>query len=174
MPPLSNRLRIALFGFIEGIVRQLVVLGLFPADYMATDHVGICEVGRLHFVSYFVQRVFHWKAPFFVGLQINYIHWPMVLVRHQQLLGTDQLKINIHHLSAFYCLPKEHLSASISVEKNCDAFSIKFSILLHQKYESIVKGSECITDVYVLLLEADGKCLLLEHFGINRFNSSNR
>ena len=59
MLPLSNRLRAALFEFFEGIEQQLVLLGLFPADYMAADHVSICEVGSLHLVSCCAKRGFH-------------------------------------------------------------------------------------------------------------------
>ena len=36
-------------------------------------------------------------------------------------------------------------------------------LLLHQKYESVIKGSAHITDIYVLLSEVDGNHFLLKH-----------
>ena len=37
------------------------------------------------------------------------------------------------------------------------------SLFVHEKHESIVEGSEHITDIFVLFFESDGKRFFLKH-----------
>ena len=69
---------------------------------------------------------------------------------------------------AFQYLLIQDLSVGIGVEKKNQFILliigvIIFSLLLHQKYESIVEGSERISNIFVLLSEAYGNSFLMKH-----------
>ena len=56
---------------------------------------------------------------------------------------------------------------NVGVEKNritfCNILMVLLSLLEDQEHESVVEGSDNMTNIFVFLFENDGKCFLLKH-----------
>ena len=109
----------------------------------------------------------HCGAPLFAGFQVNQPKCWVVFVQYHSLLRTDHINRNIPNIYTFHFLPQQYLSVAVWVEKKHFALLIIWvallSLLLHQKYESIVEGSENIVNLCALLFEADGNRFFLKH-----------
>ena len=56
---------------------------------------------------------------------------------------------------------------NVGVEKNritfCNILMVLLSLLEDQEHESVVEGSDNMTNIFVFLFETDGKCFHLKH-----------
>ena len=125
------------------VVYQLamVILDTLPADQLGLSEV--CYEPSIHFSI-------HCGAPLIVGLQVNQPYFMIVSVRHHNLLWTDYRNKNTPKIFTFHSLPKQGFSVAVSVEKNrtilSNILSVLLSLLLDQKQECIVEGSERIAN----------------------------
>ena len=161
MLPFNRCFRIFFLQILGAVVYQLVMLsfGTHPADQF-----GLFEV--FYFSS--IHFCIHCGTPLFVGLQVNQPYFFVITVPYHNLLRTDHLNKNTQKIFTFHFLPKQDLSVAVSVKKKQRTLSkilnvLLSSLLLHQKHECVVEGSEHIENIYVLLFEADGNHFLLKH-----------
>ena len=136
----------------------MLSLGTHPADQF-----GLSEV----FYTPYTYLGIHCGAPFLVGLQVNQPYFFITSVRYHNLLWTDHFSCNIPKIFTFHFLPKQGISVAVSVEKKyatlSNVLNALLSLLLQQKHESIVKGSEHIANIFVPIFEADGNRFFLKH-----------
>ena len=144
MLPFNSWFFIFFLQILEVVVYQLamVILDTLPADQLGLSEV--CYEPSNHFSI-------HFGAPLIVGLQVNQPYFMIVSVRHHNLLWTDYRNKNIPKIFTFHFLPKQGFSVAVSVEKNrtilSNILSVLLSLLLDQKQECIVEGSERIANI---------------------------
>ena len=118
----------------------MVILDTLPADQLGLSEV--CYEPSNHFSI-------HFGAPLIVGLQVNQPYFAIIIVPYHNLFRTDHLNRNIRIIT-FHSLPEKYLSVAVSVEKNrtilSNILSVLLSLLLDQKQECIVEGSERIAN----------------------------
>ena len=111
MLPLNNGFGVLLSQILNAVVNQLVVFSYIPHP---TDQFSLFEVRYVSFIHLDISV----GAPFLVGLQVNEPYLIIVIVRHHNLLRTDNLNPNIPQVFSFHFLPEQGLSVGVSVEKN--------------------------------------------------------
>ena len=129
---------------LKAVVNQLVMLSFIP---FPADHFGLSEVCYEPSIHFSI----HCGAPLIVGLQVNQPYFMIVSVRHHNLLWTDYRNKNTPKIFTFHFLPKQGFSVAVCVEKNrtmlSNILSVLLSLLLDQKQECIVEGSEHIANI---------------------------
>ena len=144
------------------VVYQLAMIAFksSPAEQFCLSEV--LYVSSIHFSI-------HCGAPFLVSLQVDQPYFYIVTVRYHNLLRTHHLNINTPKICTFHFLPEQGISVAVSMEKNNTRFTVStimivlLSLLLHQKYESVVEGSERIANIIILFSKANGNHFLLKH-----------
>ena len=162
MLPFDNRFWIISPQIPYAIVKQMAMIFFRPSP---ADQFGLIEVCYVSPINLCI----HFGAPFLVGLQVNQPYFYIVTVRYHNLLRTDHLNINTPKICTFHFLPEQGISVTVSMEKINTRFTIStimivlLSLLLHQKYQSVVEGSERIANIIILFSEANGNRLFLKH-----------
>ena len=145
MLPFNGRFCIFFFQILKAVVvvyeLEIVILATHPAEQL-----GLFEV----FYVFSIHFSIHCGAPLFVGLQVNQPYFMISTVPYHNLFRTDNLDKNRSQTFTFHFLPEQSLSVTVSVEKNNNtlfplstiAIALLSLLLLHQKCESVVMGSE--------------------------------
>ena len=161
MLPFNRWFCIFFLQILKAVVYQMamVVLDTHPADQFGLSEA--CYVPSNHFSI-------HCDAPLFVGLQVNQPYFFVITVRSHNLLRTDHFDRNIPAMVNFHFLPEQYLSVFVSVKKKYPTLSnvlnvLHSSLLLSQKHECVVEGSEHRANICVLLFEADGNRFFVKH-----------
>ena len=147
MLPFDSWFCIFFLQILEFVVYQLVMLSFIPTP---ADQLGLSEVVNLFSTDLCIQC----GTPLFVGFQVNQPYFFIVFVRYHNLLRTDHLDKNRPQPFTFHFLPKQSLSVNVGVQKNNTPFPLSTIaiallslLLLHQKDESVVMGSERIINI---------------------------
>ena len=147
MLPFDSWFCIFFLQILEFVVYQLVMLSFIPTP---ADQLGLSEV----FYSSPIYFSIDSGVPLFVGLQVNKPYFLIIAVRYHNLLRTDHLDKNRPQPFTFHFLPKQSLSVNVGVQKNNTPFPLSTIaiallslLLLHQKDESVVMGSERIINI---------------------------
>ena len=141
--PFGNWFCIFFLQILDAIVNYLAII-LFNSD--PADQFCLFEV----FYLFRNCLSIHCGAPFFAGLQVNEPYFTIITFRYHNLLRADHLNGNPIQIFAFHILSEQYLYVAVSVEKKNSALLIIWvaglSLFVHEKHESIVEGSEHITD----------------------------
>ena len=167
MFPLNSWFRIFFFQILKAVVYELAMIIFEPH---AAEQFGLSEVVNLFSTDLCIQC----GTPLFVGFQVNQPYFMIVSVPYHNLLGTDHLNRNQPTTFTFHFLSEYGLSVGVSVKKEYAKRSnvlnvLLSSLLLRQKHECVVEGSEHIINICVFLSKVDENCFFVKH-QLNQLN----
>ena len=149
--------------FLQILKPVIHELALVARETHPAEQLGLFEIC---YVSPIILSI-HCGAPLSVCFQVNQPYFFIVIVQYNNLLRTDHLDSNIPTIFTFHFLLKQGFSVAVSVKNRTMLFNIlsvlHSSLLLHQKHECIVEGSEHIVNICVFLSKVDWNRFLLKH-----------
>ena len=143
------------------VVSQMAMIAFIPSP---AEQFCLSEVSYLSHTYFSI----HCGAPLFVGLQVDQPYFLIIIVTYHNLFRTDHFDSNKPIIFNFHFLPKQGLSVAVSVKKKYRMLSkilnvLLSSLLLHQKHECVVEGSEHIVNICVFLSKVDWNRFLVKH-----------